>query len=374
MNKMRVLLTGGGTGGHIFPLLAVAQELRKLNKDVDLLYVGANGSLYKKVEKLFSDENIITKTITTGKFRRYFDLRNLAIPFMVSFGFIQSIRIILDYKPTVVFSKGGYGALPVVIAAHILKIPAITHDSDAVAGLTNKILSRFVDGVAVAYKDTDKYFKHTRVYLTGNPVPKFNIQINKEKLAREYSLNKELSLLVVIGGSSGSRTINKTMSAIIPDVLQYTNVIHQTGYSNSGSILKKNQKYAGKYVSIPFMDPPQLHAILAHSDLVISRSGGNAVSEIAKYRKPSILIPLSTAANNEQFFNAAVLRQSQAASLIEESQLSPASLLEEIKLIINDKHYRETMSTNISRFYQENAAKDIVSILSSLDLSKTQKD
>jgi UDP-N-acetylglucosamine--N-acetylmuramyl-(pentapeptide) pyrophosphoryl-undecaprenol N-acetylglucosamine transferase len=360
---MKIVLTGGGTGGHLFPLIAVARKLReKFGEGAEIIFMGAKGELE---EKSMAQEGIAAKHILSGKRRRYFSLRNFLDIFKVPLGIIQSLWLLLWHMPDVVFSKGGYASVPVVLVAWLYRIPVLIHESDAVPGSANQLLAKFSRRVAVSYPSAEKYFPPNQVIITGNPVRSEVAQGDIHSARQMFNFTESKPVVFVLGGSQGSQIINRAVVKILPRILERTQVIHQTGEKNYDEVVHMAAEYgikAGRegYVPVKFLDLEQMKNAFAVSNLVISRAGANSVSEIAANSKPAILIPLSNAANDHQRMNAYELARIGGAVVLEETNLGENILAEKMEMLLNNEDLQRTMSQKIHVFYHPDAAEKIV--------------
>ncbi len=355
----RIVLTGGGSGGHVMPLVAVAQSLRaKLGLQVDFLYIGSKG----KIEEDAMDAVLVpTKFILTGKMRRYFSFRNFVDFFKIPVGFVQSLWYLLRYMPDAVFSKGGYVAVPVVLAAWMYRIPIVTQDSDAVPGMATRILGKFATRVAVAYPTALNHFPSQIVALIGNPVRPEILTGSVEEARTRFGLNTVKPTILVLGGSLGARSIDRSVVAMLPKLLQRAQVIHQTGEAH----YKETVHAAGElgikddsddYFPRAFLQMDDLKHAMAAADVIVSRAGANAIAEIAALGKPAILIPLSSAANDEQRMNAYEIARVGGAIVLEENNLGENIFLSKITELLDDSALRARMAEAIKVFYHPEAA------------------
>lgn len=355
---MRIVLTGGGTGGHLTPLVAVADKIRgKIGPEAEFLYVGSGAEMEKKV---MNEHGIRSKHVLGGKMRRYFSLQNFTDFFKIPIGFLQSLWILFVFMPDAIFSKGGYVAVPVVLAAWIYRIPVLIHESDSIPGISNQFLSKFAKRVAVAYPSAEQYFPKAKVALTGNPV-RFEVTEGDPIMLRtQLGFTASKKTLLVLGGSQGSQIINEAIVKILPQLLYSYQVIHQTGEKNFNEVVALAGRQGIKadregYHPTPFLNANQLRDAFALSDLVVSRAGAASISEIAANGKPAILIPLENSANDHQRMNAFALAKIGAALVLEEGNLGEHILLKEIEKIISDENLREKMIGQIKTFYHPNA-------------------
>lgn len=355
---MRIILTGGGTGGHLFPLIAVARKVKeKLGPDVEFLYIGSGVAIEREV---MEKEGIAVKNVQSGKLRRYFSFSNIVDVFKLPIGFVQSLWILLRFMPDAVFSKGGYASVPVVIAAWIYRIPVLIHESDAVAGLANRFSAKFAKRIAVSYPSAKKYFAQEKTAVVGNPVRENVIGGDPAAGRAQFSISESRPTILVLGGSQGAQIINDAIVKILPQLLQKSQVIHQTGKLNYEKVVHQAAEYgikAGRegYVPVAFLDSEMLRSAFAVCDAIVSRAGANSISEIAANGKPAILIPLETAANDHQRMNAYDISKIGGASVLEESNLGQHILMQEIERILNDKDLAKNMAEKMKTFYHPNA-------------------
>ena len=359
---MKIVLTGGGTGGHLFPLIAVAKELRKiLGAECDLLYIGNGGKIE---EEAMAKEGITAKAVLSGKKRRYFSWQNFIDPFKVPIGIIQSLWILLLYMPDAVFSKGGHVSLPVVIAAWTYRIPVLIHESDAVPGSSNRFLAKFAKRIAVSYPSAKEYFPKEKVALTGNPIRPEISEGNAEAFKSQFALTGSKPILLVLGGSQGSQVINKAIVRILPKILPRMHVIHQTGNGNYDEVVHEAAQFgikAGRdgYLPFGFIELDALKDAFAAANLVISRAGANSIAEIAANGKPAILVPLQGSANNHQVMNAYSLSRFGGAFVEEENNLGENIFFTNIIKISDDVNLQNLMAEKIRAFHHPEAANKI---------------
>ncbi len=360
MASVRIVLTGGVSGGHLFPLVAVTHALReKLRDDVEFLFVGPSG---KFGTTTMEEIGVRSKFVLTGKIRRYFSLANLVDPFKVPIGFLQALWHLFWFMPDAVFAKGGSGSVPVVLAAWVYRIPVMLHDSDATAGRANIFLSRFSKRIAIAYPGAKRYFPPDKIALTGNPVRPEVLMGDAARARSHFSLPENKPVLFFIGGSLGSRNLNDALARILPELLTSVSVIHQTGEEHFGRVVAEAQSLGIApdtelgYRPRIFLSGKELGDAYAVSDLVISRAGANSIADAAAYGKPLILVPLSTAANDEQRLNAYDVAGIGGALVLEEGNLTPHILLSKIQALLQDESGRKTMGEKLRSFYHPDAA------------------
>ena len=359
---MRIILTGGGTGGHLTPLVAVANNLKaKLGSEADILYVGSGAEMEKKI---MSEEGIPVKFVITGKIRRYFSPQNFIDFFKVPIGFVQSLWLLLRFMPDVIFSKGGYVAVPIVLAGWVYRIPIIIHESDSAPGLANQFLAKFANRIAVAYPSAEDYFPREKTALVGNPIRTEILDGDKIMIRRELGFTEDRKTLLILGGSQGSQIINEAIIRILPQLLQRFQIIHQTGQENFEKVVHEAAVMGvksghGGYCALPFMNANKLRDAFALSDLVISRAGATFITEIAANGKPAILIPIDKSANNHQQMNAYALAKIGAALVVEEGNLGEHILLQRIEQILDNDQLQKSMAEKIKTFYHPTAAEVI---------------
>ncbi|MFA5871365.1 MAG: undecaprenyldiphospho-muramoylpentapeptide beta-N-acetylglucosaminyltransferase [Parcubacteria group bacterium] len=367
---MKIVLTGGGTGGHIFPILSVARALKEEigeKEDLELLFLGTEGELEKEV---MEKELIPAKKIVSGKFRRYFSVQNFIDVFKIPVGIIQSLFRLLAFMPDAIFAKGGFACVPVAIAAYIYRIPILIHESDVMPGLANQILSRLAARVAISFPESLSFFSEKKTFLSGNPIRKELTEGNREEAMKKFSLSPDKKTILIIGGSQGSRAINHAVIGILKRLLKSYQIIHIIGKGEYESVIHQVGELGIKaghegYIAVPFLGEELPH-VFALADLIISRAGANVMTEIAANAKPSILIPLDGAANNHQEQNAFVFSQAGAAITLEQNNLGENILFEKIEEILGNEELRFEMSQRVKKFYNPEAARVIADELINL--------
>lgn len=357
---MRIVLTGGGTGGHIVPLVVVAKKIKEKAADAEFVFIGPKGELE---EKLMGEAGIPTKALMAGKIRRYFSFWHFWDPIKMFLGIFQALWHLLIHMPDAIFSKGGYASFPVVFAGWVYRIPILTHESDSVPGLANSIIGKFSNRVAVSYPEAAKEFPAAQVLLTGNPLREDIHRGDAGKARRMFALNESKKTIFVYGGSQGSRTVNNKIIELLPELLRKFQVIHQTGTSHLEEVKRKAGELGIKaghdgYYLLGFIGE-ELKDILAAADLIISRAGANSISEIAANAKPAILIPIHQSANNHQGMNAYSIARTGGCIVLEESNLGENMLLSKINEIADNENTRRVLAENIRGFYHADAADKI---------------
>lgn len=362
---MKILFTGGGTAGHILPIIAIVREIRKLGLDPTFLYLGPKdefGSI------LLSQEGIKLKTILAGKIRRYWTwqsvLQNIVdVLFKTPLGFLQSFFYIFFSAPDLIFSKGGYGSLSTVLSGWLLQIPIFLHESDVTPGLANRFLSKFSQQLFVAFPVAQtEYFSAKKMISVGNPIRREILIGSKEKAKKLFNLKGGKPVILILGGSQGAQKINDVILNILPEILTDFELIHQTGDKNLKEvkaeakvvISRELEKY---YHLLGFLKEIELRQAYKIADMVVSRAGSGSIFEIAACQKPSILIPLSISAQNHQVKNAYAFAEKGAALVIEEANLTPRFFLEKLKYLFFHLEELQKMSAAAEEFSQSDSAK-----------------
>ncbi len=335
----KIVMTGGGTAGHVTPNIALMPTLRK--KGYEIHYIGS----YEGIEKrLIEEQNVPYYGISSGKLRRYFDPKNFSDPFKVIKGYGQSIKLLKKIKPDVVFSKGGFVSVPVVLAAKLCKIPAIIHESDLTPGLANKLAIPSATKVCCNFPETLNYLPKDKAILTGSPIRQELLNGDPKKAMELCGFDADNKpTILIIGGSLGSKVINTAVRELLPQLLEKYHVIHLCGKGNLDDSCNNRKGYAQfEYANKELAD------LFALADLVISRAGANAICELLALRKPNILIPLSAAASRgDQILNAKSFKASGYSYVLEEEDLTTDTLAEAIQNVFENKaSYIEAMDAN----------------------------
>jgi UDP-N-acetylglucosamine--N-acetylmuramyl-(pentapeptide) pyrophosphoryl-undecaprenol N-acetylglucosamine transferase len=357
---MRIVLTGGGTGGHLIPLATVAAKIKEKIPECEFLFIGPNGKMEKEI---MGKAGIRTRAIMAGKARRYFSLLNFVDIFKIPIGIVQALFHLLFFMPDAIFGKGGYASLPVVLAGWAYRIPILIHESDANPGMANSMLAKFSKRVAVSYPEAEKYFPADQVVLTGNPVREDINKGDAQKARELFSLTDAKKTIFIMGGSQGAKNINDKILNILPELLHKYQIIHQTGEKNIDEVrhiageLGIKPEHEGYYPIAFYGD--ELKDILAIADLVISRAGATNIAEIAATGKPAILIPIAKSANNHQRMNAYAIAKIGGCVVLEEGNLGEHMLMEKINEIISNEELRNKLSANIRAFYHPDATERI---------------
>ena len=317
----KILLTGGGTAGHVTPNIALLPELQR--RGYEVLYIGSYEGIEKK---LIGDQGIRYYGISSGKLRRYFDLKNFSDPFRVLKGFEEAKSILKKERPDVVFSKGGFVSVPVVIAADRLKIPSVIHESDMTPGLANRLCLNHARKICCNFPETLKNLPAGKALLTGTPIRKELLSGDKEKGRAFCGFHDRLPVILVIGGSLGAASVNENVRRILPKLLPDFQVVHLCGKGKTDESLKGTPGYV-QYEYIQ----EELPDLFALADLVISRAGANAICELKALKKPNLLIPLSASASRgDQILNARSFEKQGFSMVLEEEAITEDVLLQTI--------------------------------------------
>jgi len=327
----RILLTGGGTGGHIIPLLAIAE---RLPKDVKILILGSN----------IKNISFPYKNVLAGKWRRYFSLKNFIDIFKAPLGILQALWYVFRFMPDICFGKGGYASLPGVLACWLYRIPIIIHESDTIPGAANRFSALFADKVCVSFEQAKKYFSEKKVIFTGNPV--------RRQILLGKSLSKDKPVILILGGSQGAQYINEIISAILPDILKRARVIHLCGPGKISNIALPG------YEQYEFIE--NIEDFYATADVIVSRAGANSLAEISALKKPAIIIPLPGSSFEHQRENAYVFAKNNAAIVIEEENLGPYLLRDKLFKLLDEPLVAQKMGEHAYDLNPIDAAEKII--------------
>ena len=360
---MKIVFTGGGTGGHVFPIVAVAREMRRIypKKDLELFYVGPKDELNLI---LLAQEDFKIKTISSGKIRRYLSFQNIPdILFNIPISFLQAFFILLKIKPQLIFSKGGSGSIAVTYSAKLLKIPVFIHESDVVPGLSNRKTSKWAERVYTSFPKTE-YFDLDKVIVVGNPIRKELLEGDTKKAEELFNLTFQKPVVLFLGGSQGAEAINDFVLLVLNDLLKDFEVLHVCGREKLKETEAESQVVINKdleryYHPVAFLDEEKLKHAYKAADFIISRSGSGSIFEIAAIGKPSILVPLPGAAADHQSKNAYAYAESGAALVIEQDNLKPNFFMQRFNSIFLHPEALEKMAEDALRFSKPLAAKAV---------------
>ncbi|MBU3136021.1 undecaprenyldiphospho-muramoylpentapeptide beta-N-acetylglucosaminyltransferase [Clostridium gasigenes] len=318
MSKYKIIMTGGGTAGHVTPNLALTPKLKE--NGFEIKYIGSVLGIEKEIIK---DAKIPYYEISSGKLRRYFDMKNFSDPFKVMKGVFQASKILSKEKPDIIFSKGGFVAVPVVIAASMKKIPVVSHESDLTPGLANKLSAPFCKKLCVTFRESLNYIKDGKGVLTGTPIRREILEGSKIKGKQICGFKDNKDILLVIGGSLGAKSINDEVRRNIKEILKEFNVIHICG---RGNLDKECEKING-YRQFEYVKEDLPHLLQA-ADFIISRAGANVIFELLVLRKPTLLIPLSRKiSRGDQILNANSFEKEGFSLVLDEDVMMESDLL-----------------------------------------------
>jgi len=336
VEKHKIIMTGGGSAGHVTPNLALIPKLKMLGYEIQ--YIGTKAGIERKI---IEGENIKYFSISSGKLRRYFDMKNFSDPLKVIKGFFEAKRIMKIEKPDIVFSKGGFVSVPVVLAAYLSKVPVIAHECDITPGLANKLAAPYCTKVCVTFPEAVNEIKNGKGVVTGNPIRSELYKGSKLKGKEICGFKNEKPILLVIGGSLGSKVINEAIRTKLEKLLLKYNIIHICGKDN---VDKSLQNKSG-YVQFEYVKDELPH-LLASADLVVSRAGANVIFELLALRKPNLLIPLSAkASRGDQILNAKSFEKSGYSLVLQDEELTPENLEKKINELYRDSsHYIKKMN------------------------------
>lgn len=365
-----IVFAGGGSGGHVYPALAIAEALRKNMEELGIPFRMIRMGPRDGYETLFENQGVLIAPIAAGKMRRYASFQNfLDVPkFFV--GLCQALFKLFFIMPEVVFSKGGTGALPVVFAAWFYRIPVAIHESDAKPGLTNLFSARFSRKVFISFEDAAQYFRPEKTLFTGTPVrPELFINKTTKELAKEtLGFSSSHPLVLVLGGSQGSQRVNDFILANLPALLAESQILHQTGVANLAEVQAlsraaiMDKAFNNRYKAVDYFtdkEGDRMGIALTAADLVVARAGSGTIAEIAAFGIPALLIPLAESANNHQNLNAYAFAKTGAAVVIEESNLLPGIFLGQLKSILENDAVRVKMGAAARGFFIPGAAEKI---------------
>jgi UDP-N-acetylglucosamine--N-acetylmuramyl-(pentapeptide) pyrophosphoryl-undecaprenol N-acetylglucosamine transferase len=357
VKKIKVIISGGGTGGHVFPAIAIANELKKQRPDAEILFVGAKGKMeMEKVPKA----GFPIKGLWISGFHRKLTLRNLMFPFKLMSSLFKAFGIIQSFKPDVVIGVGGYASGPTLQVATMKGIPTLIQEQNSFPGITNRLLAKKVNRICVAYDGMNKFFPEEKIRLTGNPVRQDIVELTakKEEGLKHFGLNKNKKTILLFGGSLGARTLNDSMAAN-KDLLeknQDVQVLWQAGKLYIEEFKRSATAQLDNIQILPFID--RMDLAYAMADLVICRAGALTISELCLVGKPAILIPSPNVAEDHQTMNAKALSTKDAGVLVADKDAKV--MLEQALHILDNEQVIDSMKSNIQKLAKANAAKNIV--------------
>lgn len=364
---MTIVFTGGGTGGHFYPIIAIAEAITDIVREKRLIapkmyYLAPNAF----DEKALFENGIVHIKIPAGKVRRYASIKNVTDSFLTLIGLITAIVALFRLYPDVVVSKGGYGSVPTILAARLLRIPVMIHESDAKPGRANLLAAKFAQKIAISFESASAYFPkevQSKIARTGIPIRKALMRIETEGARQYLGLEKDIPTVLILGGSQGSVRINETVLSCLSRLLSFANVIHQTGQANFkdvqavANVVLGKDPYAARYHPINYLSETSLQRAAGVADIVVSRGGANSIAEIGLWKKPAILIPIPESISHDQRTNAYAFAKTGAAIVIDEENLNPHILASEIERILHTPELGKRMGAAAEGFTDPDAAR-----------------
>lgn len=370
---MKIVFTGGGTAGHLFPIVAINREIIKNHPQNNLstFYIGPRDGFSAD---LFSKEGITVRNIFAGKIRRYFSLkdifRNIAdVCVKIPAGVFQSFYFLFVISPDLIFSKGGYGSLPVVIVGWLLRIPIFLHESDVCPGLANRIAGKFAVEIFTAFPVIKTlYFPKKKMVAVGNPLRKEIITQSVPDANKVLGLSGEKPVILFIGGSQGAQKINDLVLLVLPEILKSFEVVHQTGAINFKEVAAESAVVASDFLKkyyhpFPFLAEKELICAYRTADFIVSRGGAGSIFEIAAVGKPSIIVPLPKSAQKHQLKNAYAFSEEGACIVMEEPNFTPHFFLERLRSLFSEPEKLRAMAAKAREFSKPEAARIIAEYL-----------
>lgn len=362
---MKILFAGGATGGHFYPIIAVAEAIQKLAREEQFL----PPELYYMAphpfdERALFENNIIYRPVSAGKMRRYFSLLNFIDYFKTAWGVLKALVAVFRLYPDVIFSKGGYASFPIVFAARVLRIPLVIHESDSQVGRVNRWSAKFASRIAVSYPQTAGAFPAEKTAVTGNPI-RHELTMSIQEGAHEFlKLDPAVPAILVLGGSQGAQMINDAILDALPKLLPVCQVIHQTGENNfklvseTAKVVLHGNNLSERYHPFPFLNALALRMAAGVSSVIITRAG-STMFEIAVWGVPSIVIPIPEGVSHDQTSNAYAYAREGGGVVIEEKNLTPSILVFEVERLIKDTAMHERMAQSAKAFGKIDAAEKI---------------
>ena len=364
---MTIAFTSAGSGGHFYPIIAITEALQDIVREEHLI----PPKLYYLAPQPFDENALFENGITyvripAGKVRRYASLQNITDSFVTLAGTLYAIVVLFRLYPDVIVSKGGYGSIPTVLAARLLHIPVVIHESDAKPGRANLLAAKFAKKIAISFESAADYFPKkakNKIARTGIPIRKALMRVENEGARQYLKLEENTPTVLVLGGSQGSMRINESIISSLPDLVSFANIIHQTGQANFKNVegvarvaLAKSS-HADRYHPFNYLSEVSLQRAAGVADVIVSRAGANSIAEIGFWKKPVILIPIPESVSHDQRSNAYAYAGTGAAVVIEEENLTPHLLASEIRRIIDTPELKKRMSTAAEGFTDPDAAR-----------------
>lgn len=372
---MKILLTGGGTGGHFYPLIAIAEKLNELAEKEKIINMKLYYMSDAPYDKRMLFENSMTYVqIPSGKMRLYFSMRNILDILKTSIGAFWGLISMYFLYPDVVISKGGYAAFPAVFAAKLLRIPVIIHESDSSPGRLNLWTAKFAKRIAISWPEAAEHFPKEKTALTGQPIRKEILHALPENSLEFFRFGENLPVIFIVGGSQGAEVINNAIIEVLPEMLSRYQVIHQTGIKNfedvsaRSKLVMENNPNISRYRAIPYLNNLNTRMAAGSATLIISRAG-SMIFEIASWGVPSVIIPITESNGDHQRSNAFNYARTGACEVIEENNLTPHVLMAEVDKLVNDKDKLAKMKASATSFADPNAATKIAQEAINIGLS-----
>lgn len=376
---MKILFTGGGSGGHFYPIIAVAEAINDATRDRKLL----EPQLYYAAPDPYDRELLLANNITfvptaAGKMRRYFSILNFFDFFKTAWGVAKSILRIFFLYPDVVFGTGGGASFPTLVAARLFRIPVVIYATDVEPSRVNMWAKKFAVKIAVSFPEAAQYFPKEKVAYTGNPIRKSILTPAREGAYEFLKLKHEIPTILVIGGSQGAGVINDCIVAGLPELVEKYQIVHQTGEENIKDIEGRAQIVLGllplaeRYKPFGYLNDLAMRMSAGAAALVVSRAGAGGIFEIASWGLPSIIVPIPEPVSHDQTKNAFSYARSGAAVVIEQNNLTPRLLLSEIDRILTNEQLKNKMSEAARGFGRADASKTIANAL--LDIALSHED
>ncbi|MBT3544005.1 MAG: undecaprenyldiphospho-muramoylpentapeptide beta-N-acetylglucosaminyltransferase [Saprospiraceae bacterium] len=355
---MRVLISGGGTGGHVYPAIALANAIKDKDPSAEILFVGAQGKLeMKKVPAA----GYFIKGLWISGFQRKLSFRNLSFPFKLASSLYRGRKIIMDYKPDVVVGVGGYASGPILQVASMMKIPTLIQEQNSYPGITNKILAKKVNKICVAYDGMERFFPPEKIIFTGNPVRRdlYDIQINREEAKASFGIDNDHKTVLIFGGSLGARRINESVEGAFDMIKRHSeiNYIWQVGKMYFDEYSCGVVAALPNITVLPFIE--RMDYAYAAADAVVCRAGALTISEIALINKPAVLIPSPHVAEDHQTKNAMALVNNDAALMVPNAE-AKEKMIPTILELLSDEKLQQYLVCNLKKMGRPNATSEIV--------------
>lgn len=376
---MTIAFTGGGTGGHFYPIIAIAEAITDVVREKHLVAP----KLYYLAPTAYNETALFENgiqyiSIPAGKLRRYASLRNISDLCVTAWGILVAAITLFRLYPDVVVSKGGYGSVPTVVAAWLLRIPIVIHESDAKPGRANLLAATFATKIAISFESAAAYFPkkaQLRIARTGIPVRKALMRVELEGASQYLGLEHEVPTVLILGGSQGAARINEIVLTALPTLTSFANIIHQTGRANFknvesvAKVILAKEPHASRYHPVDYLSELSLQRAAGVARVVVSRAGANSIAEIALWKRPAIIIPIPESVSHDQRSNAYAYAHTGAATVLEEANLTPHVLASEIQHILSDAALAERMALAATGFTNPDAARTLATEVLAIALS-----